>query len=515
MGALKLSQIDPQDISSTPPPADSGSLIQNGQATEPNVFGEYPKPPAEPIQQAPQSSPSEPLKLSELAPEDVSHEPPKALSLSDQDPQDVSAAPPLPDDKKSGLLAGVAGIGAGVGGAMEVAGRFMGNDTLTEGGKSTRESGETLEKQYEPTGFAGKAAKLGVGLAPILAPAAAGFAIGGPVGAAVGLGGGLLAAYGLSVGDLYNTLVGLKVDPERAKKYAAGYSVPIALLETLPPVHLASKLLGKPAESAVVKGLARRLVEASAVGGAEQAAVGSAVGGLQEKSEADATGQTMEQRGGLKRVADTAEQFGALGVGFGALGGIHAPRPKGEIPPTGENAEPPPKTPPGKPTSDYDQPVPDFIAAQPETEQPKPSAEQPRIFKVAEPETAAEVPPETKTSKFPDTIGDLPPDAQSTFRKEISKATGEKGVQVYGHGDGATYDPLVGHMTVGDDVPADQTTIQKSAALIAEKPSDTWKTAKVEATLEDGSKIDVDASTAAGILSKKIRNAMTVLECLA
>lgn len=657
--------------------------------------------------------------------------------------------------KSSGVAAGMGGLEASVGGAMEVAGRLTGSDSLTASGESARQAGNLQEESDQPTSFLGKAAKIGVGLAPVAATTLGGFAVGGPVGAAVGFGGGLLTAYGLSVGDIYNTLVGLKVDPEEAKNYAAAGAIPIALMETVPPAHLAASLLGTTAENVVAKGLARRLVQASAVGAAEQGAVGAGVAGTEEGLESSATGQTMGERGGLPRVAESAEQFGALGAAFGALGGVRAgrppegastpetrqtpadvasglgwtddqisrlspndlqdvanlgigpkspdapvptpppaaaPRPPIVVTPGGEAmispeqiagydqygrqyqpkptlALPPPRIEvspegvartaeqvglpvdetqagvepgtardftmkslePPMPVSNFDPeaytanlgqqwaalephlgddlkgPPTDTAALTPEQksaldqaqmnvlksvsdmnrifgherpEVPNANAEdglsaqlaqlrdegslepepipgnppsraepsqlgqagngpapgirenvhsgpeatpRPISTEAVHPEPVADAAENAGTAPTasgvakdaaPTLIGDLNGDQLNATRKDISKATGRKGAQVFFHGNGAEYDPLMDHVTVGDDLAATPETNTEAAALVPPESNQAWRGSNVKATLEDGTEEDVNAGTAADVLKNKVRNAMKVLECL-
>ena len=96
----------------------------------------------------------------------------------------------------------------------------------------------------------------------------------------------------------------------------------------------------------------------------------------------------------------------------------------------------------------------------------------------------------------------------------MSKATGQKGVRVYAHGEGAAYDPLAGYLTVGHDLPADKATTKAASDLARQGTPTGWREAVVKATHEDGTSIEQRAGDAADSISSKIKRAMSVLECM-
>lgn len=107
-----------------------------------------------------------------------------------------------------------------------------------------------------------------------------------------------------------------------------------------------------------------------------------------------------------------------------------------------------------------------------------------------------------------------PPPSRDDFLKAVSKATKLKGVEVYEYGEGASYDPLLRLLTVGENVQAGEESIAQVAALTRASAPEGWGDVEVEATAEDGATGKVAAKVAAGELAARIKRALAVLKCL-
>jgi len=107
-------------------------------------------------------------------------------------------------------------------------------------------------------------------------------------------------------------------------------------------------------------------------------------------------------------------------------------------------------------------------------------------------------------------LRDKPAKAPEDVRKEISLATGQKGIQVVRGGKGASYDPLLRTITVSDDWDDVQ-----AAADLAKAPAPTgWQSVTVKGTDENGKPVYIQAGDIAKPMRERINKAMSLLECL-
>jgi hypothetical protein len=103
-----------------------------------------------------------------------------------------------------------------------------------------------------------------------------------------------------------------------------------------------------------------------------------------------------------------------------------------------------------------------------------------------------------------------PKKSPEEVRREISLATGQKGIQVVAGGKGAVFDPLLRTFIVSDgwdDV--------QGAAELAKKPIPTgWQSVTVKGTDEAGNPVYIQAGDIAKPMRERINKAMSLLECL-
>jgi len=99
------------------------------------------------------------------------------------------------------------------------------------------------------------------------------------------------------------------------------------------------------------------------------------------------------------------------------------------------------------------------------------------------------------------------------FRKQISRLTGQKGVNVY-FGTETVYDPLARALVVDRNTPMTDEAAQEAASLVGKEQDLKWRAAMVKATIEDGSEVEVSARQAADLIGEKLRKALATLECM-
>lgn len=525
---------------------ESGSLVRDGvpQPLRPPTIWEgegVPETPAEPVGTAPTPPAAESENPFDALP--VVNGPEAMENPFDALPTEAKA-PVAPDKNigKSGVLAGIADIGAGASGAIAAGGRLLDMPKVTQFGEENAASMKTMQQRYAPETTLGKVAEVATASVPYMAlpigGAAAGAAMLGKAGQLGGLAlGTIMSAYGLTAGDLYNSLIDAKVKPEDAAKWAAGGAAPLSIFYSVPPAKFVSKLFGQPAESAVVKGVVRRMAEGAAKEGLVLGGVGAATETGKEAIESLATGQTMEQRGGMGRIGEGAAGMALMGVPFGAAAGARRPgvkAPTAEAPP---KVEEPPVT--AKAGSEFDQPIPEFIKM-PKGEAPAHAAASdvfvPRTFKIEDPGAPSGAPEPIKSPAPPpaeppafhlneatNQIEPIPappgkppePLEPTAFNKEVSKRSRQKGLQVFGgEGDAATFDPLTKIMTVGKDLHTAPEHVDPVAALAQEPENTAWRQVPIDAELEDGSTAPTTAGEAADAIADRMKKAMKVLACV-
>ena len=124
-----------------------------------------------------------------------------------------------------------------------------------------------------------------------------------------------------------------------------------------------------------------------------------------------------------------------------------------------------------------------------------------RLIEKPEPAATKSEAVKPETSKKPG----LDPD----YRKQISKATGGKGVQVFA-GETTGYDPITRVITVSGKPDADAV-----AALAKDAAPVGWKTAKVKVTVaESGKEVEVEAGPVAQSFADRVRRALSMIECV-